>query len=147
MLEFALITPVIAALIVGFAGVSMTFVRALQADEISQQTAHMAVGGADFDQEAVKAQIYGLYGAKMLQDRNGVLYITHIVREATGGYRKDKEFQFGRVNRWPNAASESPEAVITLEPGEGAWVTEVWFDNDSLTSRITPLQLHARSVL
>ena len=146
MLEFALLTPVIAALIIGFAGVSMTFVRTLQADQICQQAARMAAGGADLDQEPVKAAIYNLYGGKALQDRAGVLYVTHIVREEAGGYRKDKAFQFGRVNRWPSAA-DSPESVISLEPGEGAWITEVWFDNDSLVSRITPRDLHSRTVL
>ena len=146
MLEFALLTPVIAALIIGFAGVSITFVRAMQADQICQQVARMAAGGANFDQERVKAEIYNLYGGKTLQDRAGVLYVTHIVREASGGYRKDKVFQFGQVNRWPSAA-DLPESVISLELGEGAWVTEVWFDNDSLVSRITPRDLHSRSVL
>ena len=145
MLEFALLTPVIAALIAGFAGVGMTFVRTLQADQICRQAAQMASAGADFDQDAVKAQIYGLYGGQALQDRTGALYVTHIVREATG-YRKVRSFEFGRVNRWASAA-DVPEAVIILEPGEDAWIAEIWFDNESFLSWITPKQLHSRSVL
>ena len=145
MLEFALLAPVIAAFLAGLIGVSMTFVRTMQTDQICKKAVQMAVAGADFDSEFVKAEVYALYGGKALQDHNAVLYVTHIVREA-GGYRKAQAFALGRVNRWASSA-ESPESVIALEPGEDAWVAEIWFDNDSILSNITPKQLHSRSVL
>ena len=145
MLECALLAPVIAALVAGFAGVGMTFVRTMQAGQICREAARMAAAGSDFDQETVRSQIYSLYGGKALQDRTGVLYLTHIVREAER-YRKAKSFEFGRVNRWTSSA-EAPESVISLEPGEDAWVDEIWFDNQSPLSRVTPKELHSRSVL
>ena len=144
MLEFALLAPVFAAFLAGFAGVSMTFVRTMQADQLCRKAVQMATAGADFDQDPVKDQIYSLYGGEALQDRRGVLYVTHIVRDAAG-YRKHQFFGIGRVNRWTSTA-DSPEDVIHLEPGEDAWVAEVWFENDSILSNISPKELHSRSV-
>lgn len=145
MLEFALIAPVVGAFLAGLIGVSMTFVRTMQADQICKKTVQMAAAGADFDAESVKAEVYALYGGKALQERNAVLYVNHVIREASG-YRQAKSFALGRVNRWTSAA-ESPEDVIRLEPGEDAWIAELWFDNESILSVITPKELHARSVL
>ena len=146
MLEFALLAPVIAAFLAGFAGVSMTFVRTMQADQICRKAVQMAAGGADFDQESVKAEVYSLYGGHALQDRSAVLYLTHLVRESAG-YRQAKSFALGRVKRWTSSAAGSPEDVVRLEPGEDAWVAEIWLDNDSILSSVTPKELHARSVL
>ena len=145
MLEFALLAPVIAAFLAGFAGVSMTFVRTMQADQICRKAVQMAAAGADFDQDAIRAGIYSLYGGRSLQDRSAVLYLTHVVRDAAG-YRKAKSFALGRVNRWTSSA-DSPEGVIRLEPGEDVWIAEIWLDNDSILSSVTPRILHARSVL
>lgn len=145
MIEVALLAPVVAALVAGFVGVSLTFVRTMQVDQLTRKASEMAAGGADFDQESVRTQVYGLYGGKALQDRQAVLYVTHLVRDGNG-YRKDKSFEMGRVNRWRSTADDSPETVVRLEPGEAAWVAEIWFDNDSVLSSVTPAELHARSV-
>lgn len=145
MLEFALLAPVIAALLAGFAGVSMTFVRTMQADQLCRKVAQMAASGVDFDQDAIKDQIYELYGGKALRDRQGVLYVTHVVRESAG-YRTAQSFELGKRARWRSSLADSPESVIQLEPGEDAWVAEVWFDNDSILSSVTPKELHARVV-
>ena len=144
MLEFALLSPVVAVLLAGFAGVSLTFVRTLQADELCSQAAQMASAGADLDQDAVRDQIYNLYGGKALQERRGALYVTHIVRDA-GGYQKAKSYEIGNLARW-HGSTESPEQVIALEPGEDAWIAELWLDNDTILSSVTPSELHARTV-
>jgi hypothetical protein len=147
MLEFALLAPVVAALLAGFVGVSMTFLRTLQADQLCRKAVEMAVGGVDLDLAENKALIFNLYGGKSLEDRQGVLYVTHIVRDA-GGYRKIKSYEIGKIGRWESSADTgSPEQVIELEPGEDAWVSEIWLDNHSILSSVTPNELHARSVL
>ena len=146
MLEFALLAPVVAALITGFVGVSLTFVRTLQADELCYKAVRMAAAGVNFDEDSTKEQVYNLYGGRVLQNRQGVLYITHIVREASG-YRTAKSYEMGRVNRWNSSAAAVPESIVRLEPGEDAWVAEIWFDNPSVLSSVTPTTLHARSVL
>ena len=144
MLEFALLAPVVAAFIAGLVGVSMTFVRTMQSDLICRKAAQMAAAGADLDQPAVRDEIYGLYGGKALRDHTGVLYVSQIVRDEAG-YRRAKTFELGRVNRWSSAAG-TPDSVISLETGEHAWVAELWFDNDSIFSSLTPKELHARSI-
>ena len=145
MLEFALLAPVFAAFLAGLVGVSMTFVRTMQSDQICKKTVQMAAAGADFDQDSVRAEVYALYGANALEDRKAVLYVTHIVREESG-YRKAQQYAFGRVNRWTNSA-DTPESVLPLEPGEDAWVAEIWVDNDSLLGVVAPKELHSRAVL
>ena len=145
MIEFALLAPVIAAFLAGLVGVSMTFVHTLQADQLCRKAVQMAAAGADFDQQAARAEIYALYGGKAIQDHNAVLYISHIVRE-TSGYRKAKSYQIGRVNRWTSSA-DKPESLISLEPGEDAWVAEIWSDNDTILATVGPKELHSRSIL
>lgn len=145
MLEMALLVPVVAALIAGVVGVSMTFVHTMQADQLCKKAVQMAASGADFDSEKVKAEVYALYGGKALQNHNAVLYVAHLVRDTTGS-RVTQTYALGRVNRWKSAA-DSPDQVIPLEPGEDAWVAEVWYDNDSILSTITPKEIHSRSVL
>jgi hypothetical protein len=105
----------------------------------------MAASGADFEQDQIRNQFFSLYGGKTLEDKNGVLYLTHIVREATG-YRLDKSYSAGNTRRWkPN--SDAAAQGIQLEPGEDAWVAEIWIDNTSILSALTPKEVHARNVL
>ena len=145
MLEFALLAPVLAALLAGTVSVSMTFVRTLQADDLCRRAAQMAASGADFEQDQTRNQFFALYGGKTLEEKNGVLYLSHIVREAAR-YRLDKTYSTGNTRRW-KANSEAPEQLIQLEPGEDAWVAEIWIDNTSILFGITPKEVHARNVL
>ena len=146
LLEFALLAPVFAALLAGFVSVSLTFVRTLQVDQICRKAAEMAASGADFDQDPIKAQIYNLYGGKAIEDRQAVLYVTHIVRD-TAGYRSTKSYGIGKISRWQSSAETTPDQMIELEPGEDVWVAEMWLDNRSILASVTPNELHARSVL
>jgi hypothetical protein len=141
MLEFALLSPVLAVLLAGFTAVSLTFVRTLQADQLCAQAAQMASTGVDFDPE----QLYRAYGGDALRERRGALYLTHIMRDA-GGYRKDKSYEAGNTARWPASPESSYEKTIQLEPGEDAWVAELWLENETLLSSVTPDQLHAKVV-
>ena len=145
MLEFALLSPVVAALLAGFAGVSMTFVRTLQADQLCRQAVQMAASGADFDQDETRNQLYNRYGGRQLQERRGVLHLTHIERDA-GGYRATRSFEIGNTKS-SHLVMESPGQVIRLESGEDAWIAELWLDNDVVLSSVTPSELHARAVL
>ncbi len=145
MLEFALLAPVAGAFLIGLTSVSMTFVHTMQADQLCRKAVKMAAAGADFDKEEIRSEIYGLYGGNALQDRTAVLYVTHIGRESSG-YRKIRSYELGRVNRWTSSAN-TPEKLITLEPGEDAWIAELWFDNDTILSTVAPKEMHSRSIL
>lgn len=140
-----MLAPVLAALLAGFFSVSLTFVRTLQADEICRKAAEMAAGGADFNQTPVKAQIFDLYGGKALEERRGVLYVTHIVRDANG-YHGTQSYELGKLGRWRSTAETSPDRIVELEPGEDAWFAELWLDNGSVLASVTPSELHARCV-
>jgi hypothetical protein len=146
MIEFALLAPVVAALLVGFVGVSITFVRTLQADQLCRKAVEMAAAGSDFDQDQTKAQIYNLFGGKAIEDRQGVLYVTHITRDASG-YHNAKSYGIGKIGRWQSTVESTLDRVIELEPGEDVWVAELWLDNSSILASLTPKELHARSIL
>lgn len=145
LLEFALLAPVLAALLAGFFSVSLTFIRTLQADEICRKGAEMAAAGADFNQPSIRAQIFDLYGGKAIEQRQGALYVTHIVRDA-GGYHRSQSYELGSISRWRSTAETSPDRIVELEPGEDAWFAELWLDNRSVLSSVTPVELHARCV-
>jgi hypothetical protein len=146
MLEFALLIPVVVALLTGIVGVSITFIRTLQADQLCRKAVEMAAAGSDFDQAQTKAQIYELYGGKAIEERQGVLYVTHIVRDGSGGYRNEKSYGIGKIGRWQSTVEAAPDRVIELEPGEDAWVAEIWLENPSILASVTPNELHARSI-
>ena len=140
-----MLAPVLAALLTGVTGVTLTVVRTLEADDLSRKATEMAAAGTDFDSDQGRAQFFSIYGAKTVEEKNGVLYLNHIVREAAG-YRIDKSYSAGNTRRWKLTA-DAPEKWIQLEPGEDAWVGEIWIDNGSPLMGLTPTEVHARRVL
>ena len=143
MIEFAMLMPVIAALVAGFAGVGVTFLRSLQAEELCRTAVRLAASGADLTQENSKQKLFSAYGGATLAKDEGVVFLRHIVRDG-GGYRIEKHLAAGNNFRWHEPA-DTPQSVVQLEPGEDAWVADIWIATNAIGG-IAPEDVHARFV-
>lgn len=143
MIEFALVIPVLAVMIIGTFGVIIASLRILQAGTISHLAGAMAASGVDMLGADARAKLLDAGKGLGIERGDTTILITEIVRDEAG-YRIGKTVTLGNEVRWKSLIRQ-PEGVVELEPGERAWVTEVVTESLRIGG-IGPAEFRTRNV-
>lgn len=144
LIEFALILPVGVALLAGGMSMGLACLRTMEAGQLARNITLLADSGVDFGSPDGVKQVIAEGRDLGVESGRAVVYITRIVREPAG-FRVDRKFEVGATSRWSSTLAR-PEDAVELEPGESAWVVEVFAETGSFTPMVPPV-IKARSVL
>jgi hypothetical protein len=144
LLEFAFVLPVGIALLVGGLSLGLMSVRTVQAGDLARQISLLADAGVDFGSPDGQQQMLEKGRGLGLESGKAVVYVTKLVCEPAG-LRVDRTYHMGNTERWRSGLWRLEDAA-ELEPGEQAWVVEVFAESGSVISML-PKTVKARSVL
>ncbi len=144
-MEFVFVLPIGVALLVGGLSIGTASLRTVQAGQYAKDVSLLADAGVDLGAPAGQQQIVELGKGLGLANGQAAVYITKVVREPAG-FRVDRSYQMGATSRWASGLLR-PEDAAELEPGESAWVVEVFAESGTMISSLVPETVKARSVL
>ncbi|GEM_PF-3239984 len=144
ILEFAFVLPVAVGLLVGGLSLGVMSVRTVLAGDLARQISLLADSGVDLGTAGGQQQMLEKGRGLGLESGKAVIYITKLVREPAG-LRVDRTYQMGNTQRWRSGLWRLEDAA-DLEPGEQAWVVEVFAESGSVVSML-PKTVKAKSVL
>jgi hypothetical protein len=144
ILEFAFVLPLAVTLVVGGLSFGVMSVRTVQAGDLARQISLLADSGVDFGTPAGQRELVEKGRGLGLESGKAAVYITKLVCEPAG-LRVDRAYHMGNVERWRSGLWRLEDAAH-LEPGEQAWVVEVFAESGSVVS-LLPHTVKARSVL
>jgi hypothetical protein len=144
ILEFAFVLPVAVTLLVGGMSLGIMCMRTMQAGDLARQVSLLADSGVDLGTSGGQQQVIEKGRGLGLESGKAVVYITKIVREPAG-LRVDRSYHMGNYQRWRSGLWRLEDAA-ELEPGEEAWVVEVFAESGSVVS-LLPKTVKAKNVL
>lgn len=145
LVEFIFVLPVVVGLVVGGLSILTASVRTVLAGQLAKELLLLADTGVDFGGPGGQQQIVEKGRELGLEKGQAAVYLTRVVREPAG-FRVDRSYHMGDTSRWHSGIVRPEDAGAQLEPGEAAWVVEVFADSGAFTSFV-PDTVKARNVL